>query len=210
MSGKKTVNLLHLTDLHFGYENPKDNIARGRRHEALSSLIETLRGLKDTEWKPDLIAISGDLSWKGKPEGYTELEKWLNDEVFRVTGLSAKDCVICPGNHDLNRGPVVTTTPEPAQADAYLHPNNLPYIPKARFEAYETFAGKLGIPMPELNGKPNRLVGVVTLEGIQFVCLNSAWFCMGDADSGSFGLGCLSYSKCAGSYPIRKSTMKRR
>ena len=34
-----------------------------------------------------------------------------------------------------------------------------------------------GIPAPRLHDEANHLVGVIELKGLQFVCVNSAWFC---------------------------------
>ena|SRR2546426_392996 len=94
------INLLHLTDLHFGYD--RDATARAQRAGALDLLVKEL-GKLETAWKPDVLVISGDLSWQGKPDGYTELAKWLTGKLFRAARLAAADCIICPGNHDLDR-----------------------------------------------------------------------------------------------------------
>ena len=50
------VNLLHLSDLHFGYDT--DETARAQREAALDPLIQIVKNL-DAAWKPQIIVISG-------------------------------------------------------------------------------------------------------------------------------------------------------
>src|SRR6266487_154799 len=94
------IHLLHLSDLHFGYDRDKTAIAQ--RAGALDLLLKVLGGL-ERDWKPQVVVISGDLSWQGKVAGYAELAGWLTKKLFPAIGLSAADCIICPGNHDLDR-----------------------------------------------------------------------------------------------------------
>jgi len=66
MAGK--VNILHLSDLHFGME-PTEKIAStavDQRNLTLEELTKTLAAL-DEKWRPDLVAVSGDIGWKSGP-----------------------------------------------------------------------------------------------------------------------------------------------
>ncbi len=90
-----TTNILHLSDLHFGDGNPV-------RGEVLKGLLKVLRKL-EPGWQPRILVMSGDLTCKGNPAGYTQLKTWLTGELFPLTGLTPQDCVICPGNHDIDR-----------------------------------------------------------------------------------------------------------
>jgi 3',5'-cyclic AMP phosphodiesterase CpdA len=94
------INLLHLSDLHFGYD--RDKTAGAQRAGALDLMVKEL-GKLERDWKPRVIVISGNLSWQGKPTGYKELAEWLTTKLFPATGRTAADCIICPGNHDLDR-----------------------------------------------------------------------------------------------------------
>src|SRR6266852_3039063 len=119
------INLLHLSDLHFGYD--RDKTASSQRAGALGLLLKTLRGL-ERDWKPQVIIISGDLSWQGKRAGYTELSEWLTTKLFPITGLTAADCIACPGNHDLDRDAafsLLKRTQDPDEADGVLRPERL-------------------------------------------------------------------------------------
>ena len=94
------VNLLHLSDLHFVED--KGGTARAERDSALDGLVDTLTHL-ELAWKPNLIAISGDLSFQGDPKGYEALAVWLKTKLLPTINLGPSDCIICPGNHDLSR-----------------------------------------------------------------------------------------------------------
>ena len=70
------LNLLHRSDLHFGYD--RTPLARKLRAGTLD------------------LRISGDLTWQGKKEGYVELRTWLETKT-------PADCVFGPGNQDIDR-----------------------------------------------------------------------------------------------------------
>ena len=57
---------LHLSDLHFGDQNETNS---AKRTNTLNKLLLTLKNLP-TEWKPQSIAISGDIGWKGLGNDY--------------------------------------------------------------------------------------------------------------------------------------------
>ncbi len=184
------INLLHLSDLHFGYD--RDEAARAQRAGALDLLLKEL-GKLEREWKPHVLVISGDLTWRGKPAGYTELAEWLTNRLFPATELAAADCVICPGNHDLDREEAFILPDreqDPKRADDLLWPERLARGFARPFHKFVKFAQDLGIPAPLLHGAANYLAGVRALHGIQFVCLNSAWFCRDSkTDRGQLWLG---------------------
>ena len=184
------INLLHLSDLHFGFD--RDQTARAQRAASLDLLRKELAKLTP-DWKPHVLVISGDLSWQGKPEGYTQLTEWLTNKLFPDAGLTPADCIICPGNHDLDRKAarsLVDRTQDPKRADEVLHPEDLAGGFARPFASFDKFAQDLGIPAPQLHGAPNHLAGVRQLHGIQFVTLNSAWFCRDSkTDRGQLWLG---------------------
>jgi formylglycine-generating enzyme required for sulfatase activity len=183
-------NLLHLSDLHFGYD--KDALARAQRAEALDLLVKTVRELAP-DWIPRILVISGDLTWQGKPSGYPELADWLTEKLFPATGLTPADCIVCPGNHDIDHDAafsLLDRTQDAKKADALLNPGRLAKGFAVPFEAFVKFAAGFGIPAPVLNGAPNHLAGTRDLRGLRFVCANSAWFCRDSAtDHGQLWLG---------------------
>jgi 3',5'-cyclic AMP phosphodiesterase CpdA len=70
--------LVHLSDLHFGRLDE-------RLLEPLAALVDRLR--------PDLVAISGDLTQRAKPEQFAQARAWLDT-------LHAPKLIV-PGNHDV-------------------------------------------------------------------------------------------------------------
>jgi len=184
------INLLHLSDLHFGYDH--DATARAQRAQALDLLVTEL-GRLDAKWRPQILVISGDLTWQGLPAGYTELGEWLTKKLFPATGLTAADCVVCPGHHDIDHEAAISLldrTGDPRKADQVLRPERLADGFARPFAAFVKFAETFGIPAPMLHDAPNYLVGVHDVRGIRFVCANSAWFCReSQTDRGELWLG---------------------
>lgn len=90
--GLLVMNILHLSDLHFGTETD----AKIWYSQLAEDLI---RGLKCKH--VDILIISGDIANKSVPEEYTAAQKFLEllSEEFK---LIPKHIVIVPGNHDLN------------------------------------------------------------------------------------------------------------
>lgn len=163
--------------MHFGYD--KDRTAQARRAEALDLLVKEISQLA-AHWKPQILVISGDLTWQGKAKGYPELAKWLKQKLFPATGLTPRDCVVCPGNHDIDREAAacpVDRTQDAKRADDLLRPERLEKGFAPPFGAFVKFARGFGIPAPKLHNKTNYLAGIVELHGLRFICANSAWFC---------------------------------
>ncbi|MCX6630035.1 MAG: metallophosphoesterase, partial [Candidatus Solibacter sp.] len=170
-------NLLHLSDLHFGYD--QDATAQAQRGGSLDLLVKEVRKL-GADWKPDIVVISGDLTWQGKASGYAALAEWLTRKLLPAAGLGATDCVVCPGNHDIDREAAFcldARTQDAKRADELLRPERLARGFAMPFEAFVKFAKDFGIPAPLLHGQPSYLAGVRELHGLRFVCANSAWFC---------------------------------
>src|SRR5690348_1648162 len=88
--------ILHLTDLHFGWEG-NDSSALADRKVCLEGLLIQLRML-EPEWKPTIICVTGDIGWRGISADYTQAKEWL-DELLRVCGLTYRELVMCAGNH---------------------------------------------------------------------------------------------------------------
>ncbi len=179
-----SINILHLSDLHFGYD--RDTTAKQARSEVLNGLVKIAKDLQ-----PQLLVISGDLTYQGKEQGYTELADWLTNKLFAATGLKPEDCVICPGNHDLDRNETMGIPIDSvAAADKLLRPEKLDRHLAPPFHRFQKFANAFGIVPPVLQDKPNHLVGVrlIPEHNLRFICANSAWFC-GDKDQGKLFLG---------------------
>jgi len=183
MSNKRDeINILHLSDLHFGIDNSK-RISKNRkdnRNECLRSLKETLSNLP-SEWNPHVIAVSGDIGWSGKSIEYREAWLFLKS-ILQLFKLTSNDLVICAGNHDLNRNhPEIQKIPENAdgtiniiQADELLELSELTKRMRP-FKDFIQFCEEKKIPPFSLNKEKNSLIGYRDFLNIRFISLNSSW-----------------------------------
>jgi predicted MPP superfamily phosphohydrolase len=194
---KQPVTVLHLTDLHFGCE-AKNSHGRSsgldERKNRLRKLTESLGKLakQQPDWRPQVVAITGDIGWKGIDDDYQLAKEWL-DELLQQLGLSYSQVVVCAGNHDINRVAVdrITVPTSAETADSYLQAD-ISDDDLRGFKAFTSFCESAGIAAYRLAGEnKNWLVGQTELAGLTFIALNSAWYCRGDNDRGNLWVGRL-------------------
>ena len=96
------VRILHLSDIHFGRNNPIYNleVEFQKKDTILQEIIQIISKMED---KPDHIIMTGDIAWHGKKQEFEEALKWF-EQLLAAAALSAEDITVCPGNHDVNRG----------------------------------------------------------------------------------------------------------
>ncbi len=185
------VNVLHLSDLHFGMERTEKipATALDQRELILSGLIETL-GLLDKEWRPHFVAVSGDIGWKGREDDYQKGKDWLTQKLLPTLRLDPGQLIICPGNHDIDREETLGMKPPVSsdEADAWLKLERLKNFSRP-FESFVDFCNKMGLPKLQIGDQSSRLTGKIDLHGLRFVVMNSAWFCRGDDDRNQLWLG---------------------
>ena len=187
----ETVNILHLSDLHFGME-PTEKIsstAVDRRNLTLKGMVKALEKV-DPEWMPNVVVVSGDIGWKGVESDYKKAKDWLTERLLPVLKLSPRNLIVCPGNHDIDRAKTIGMLPPPSskEADEWLKLENLEGFSRP-FEAYVTFCSETGITPLSIGDQKNYLAGMRDLGSLRFVVLNSAWFCRGDKDKDKLWLG---------------------
>lgn len=195
MQDNKTsnINILHLSDIHFGIEPTTDGIINShkiaQRKLVLQRLINTLKNI-DLEWKPNIIVISGDIGWRGKKEDYIEAKIWL-EKLMKTLNISSEQLVICAGNHDLDRGEAegFVRAEDYKDADKYLEKDNIVNKLQSCFKEYEAFANDIGIKPYEIGSKKGYLCGTLEIENIKFIVLNSAWFSRDNDDRGKLWIG---------------------
>jgi predicted MPP superfamily phosphohydrolase len=184
------INLLHLSDLHFGMEGDLKiaPTAIAQRKNALEPLITFVSGL-DMEWRPQMIAISGDIGWRGGPSDYTDAKKFI-ETLLKALGLDCDRLVLCAGNHDIDRSMTVGMLPPPSAeyADEWLRIENIKNFLRL-FDAYAAFCKDMSLPELRVGSTEQVIIGQRDLLGVRFVSLNSAWFCRGNDDRGNLWIG---------------------
>lgn len=100
-----TITWLHLSDFHLtciskDTDWTKESINQDTVIRSLLDAIDELLIKKDQ--KPDIIFITGDLTYGGKEEEYQVAEEFCN-QLLTITGLKKQNLFIVPGNHDVNR-----------------------------------------------------------------------------------------------------------
>jgi predicted MPP superfamily phosphohydrolase len=179
--------ILHLSDLHFGWDKNESRL-KNEREICLGSLLRVISSL-DPEWRPSIVCITGDIGWKGLEQDYVDVGPWLKGLLDRC-GLGFNQLILCPGNHDVYRplAQKIVRPSDPNVADEELGSAFAPHLLDS-FKNYIHFCESCGVPPLEIEGKHSFLVGSRYLEPFRFVVLNSAWFSKDDEDKDKLWLG---------------------
>ena len=95
---KDSINVMHLSDIHCGVDDKKLPKYRLERKQTIQAFHRDFDEIPP-EWKPDVIAISGDIGWTGCEEDYVKFQDFLQ-QLLIESGLTMDDIVCCAGNHD--------------------------------------------------------------------------------------------------------------
>jgi hypothetical protein len=165
--------ILHLSDLHFGYDENHD--MKVARAIVLGDLVESLSQV-DSDWRPTIVCVTGDIAYRARKEEYKEAAVWLY-HLLDTLGLGSESLLVCPGNHDVQRDKWerLLRPEKKVEADealAILSEDN----PIARhwrdpFENCEGFCRDLDIPPYKFGTDGSYLVGNRKVKGVNFVCL---------------------------------------
>lgn len=108
MSSTPAVNILHLSDIHFGSEHHFRQGSAQVGTPNRSSLIELIAEDLHEFPAPDLVVISGDLTSRALREEFDFARDFLS-ELSNICKISRNQFLIIPGNHDLLWGADKTT-----------------------------------------------------------------------------------------------------
>jgi hypothetical protein len=172
---------MHLSDLHFR----SDEQHKWDENIVLKALLGNVKGNLESGLHPNFIAVTGDISYKGKQEGY-KLAKEFFDELLGVTKLQKDRLFIVPGNHDVNQDAI---TPMAKNIVTFLNNreaiNNALTIPEdrhlilLRFNNYGDFINSYFAGHPSFNDEHYFYVSHLGLKEfgyeIAVMGLNSAW-----------------------------------
>lgn len=178
---------MHISDIHCGMSSGKSPKYRLERDEAIEAFHRDFDKIPD-DWKPDIIAITGDLGWSGHSDDYVEFNKFL-ENLLAETKLTTESVICCPGNHDKYL-PKAHKFPATIKGVSKYHSindvwNNLKPLAK-NFNYFSKNLKALGIePLCNNSGVESTryLYGYRIIKGIYFIVLNSAWLCDWREDS---------------------------
>ena len=142
------MNILHLSDIHFGRNYPRYRIDDpfDKHDEILDELIERLSGLDDM-LKPEHIVFTGDIAWRGQRDEFDEALVFFR-RLLDALGLTGKDISFCAGNHDIDRDykcidAAVTNDSVKLNDELYLYENIHLFEPV--IHEYNRFCSELGV-----------------------------------------------------------------
>lgn len=175
------MRILHLSDLHFGIEKSKNKAIEDidSRDNYMEELLDQVREIAE-EKQIKYVFITGDIAYTAKKQEYEKASKWIR-ALINVCNIPASSVFICPGNHDVDRGELFDKEVPNSQkkANELLTTKYFSQISK-RFEQYIEFCKELGVSSYKIGDDENYLVGAVTREDINVVCINTAWFAKSD------------------------------
>lgn len=186
------VNILHLSDLHFGIEKHRTVTGkrqRFRQKELFKKLIDTLKD--DTclprNWKPDVVVISGDIAWSGDSKEYQEFNDEFLTPLMQALNLDIRRIITCPGNHDIIRDNAEGFE-RPHSDTRKLQIKNITResISKRRKSHFEGYIKVF------CDGDPQGLCQSIMLPEwpwVRFLVMNSAWDSRDDEDEGTLRVG---------------------
>ena len=172
---------LHISDLHFGYEN---NEIDTMRRELLRQLAPRIKPI-------DCIFITGDFRYAPtyKTDFPSEVLTYVQD-LQNALGVSPENTFVAQGNHDLNRGegnsyPKMIETARNAYqtSNGEFDPFVLRNVETMREPYKELYEAIRGRPEPE------RWHYCEERNGYNIICLNTAIFSCRDKEDGELILG---------------------
>lgn len=158
------------------------------RKNAMDGILQALSGLSASD-RPHIVIVSGDITWQGRPEGYKEATSWLRT-LLDTLELDSSHLVVCAGNHDIQRSETVGMTPptDGRDADQWIRVESWANFVRP-FNNYTAFCAEFPIGILQIGEHVSYLAGVREIEGLNFLVLNSAWFCRDNNDRGKLWIG---------------------
>jgi formylglycine-generating enzyme required for sulfatase activity/3',5'-cyclic AMP phosphodiesterase CpdA len=190
----KTVTWLHLSDLHFRASEQN----RWNENIVLRALLVDLRERMASDGlRPDLILVSGDIAFSGKPEEYA-LARQFFDDLLGALGLSKERLFIVPGNHDVDRSAItrgaatIAASLNDRQSIAeVLTADDDRRLIMRRFNSYADFVNSYLAGHQAFDDEHYFYAQQLDLKAgpVAVLGLNSAWLSGSDQDLGHLALG---------------------
>lgn len=198
--GRGPLTWLHLSDLHFG--STREVLAEA----ALDALVRDIARPEVSVPKPDLIFVTGDVAWHGRPAEYDRAAFFLH-RLGEATGLDLRTrCFVVPGNHDVNRDvarrfgarsmvDALRGIEDPAELVKSLDelvsdPSQIRVLGE-RQQAFFEWCEWMSLPTRLAPERPwwSGLAAEVNGWDVGVLCLNTAWTSRDDQDRGRLVLG---------------------
>lgn len=162
----KPITIVHLADMHVSVEQTAEFKKRSK------AFLADLAALKVS---PDLVVISGDLSFSGKKDQYDIVQRNLLAPLCKATGIEPHQIVIGIGNHDIDRA-VVDPIFEKGVLATVKNGDFSPLVDDEKFKAIE---GAF-IDFCASNGYKYTPVNVFDFDGLKvgIAVLNSTRLCL--------------------------------
>jgi predicted phosphodiesterase len=193
------LKILHLSDFHFKTDNVSQDIV-------LSSLSKQIQTICNTEDKPNMLIITGDIAFSGKTEEYLLAKEFIN-KVAQYCNINIDNIFIIPGNHDVDRKKIgkgqidwwYNFKDDSALIDVLSSDQSFPII-KSKTDAYYEFLKEFMSGKTEI-GKYGEYVTQLPFGNgglsLKIIGLNSSIFCGYDGDDQKkLALGLPQVTKC--------------
>ena len=190
----ETITWLHLSDLHFRIGSQYDS------RIVLNALLRDVADMMHGKGlSPNFIAITGDISFSGNPDEYQQAKEFL-DDLLESTGLTKERLFVVPGNHDVDRSVISTSTLSAAAASTLQdrkmvnhflgNPSDRKLVFQ-RLRNYADFVNDYFGPVLSFDDDHYYYVKHLTIgsQKIAILGLNSAWLCGSDMDQNKILIG---------------------
>lgn len=189
---KKTISWLHLSDFHIRAEKEWE------QDVVLNSLAEDIKDRFSETNKPNLLLLSGDISFSGQEDQYLLAEKFVRN-LMSVTGIQAGSVFVVPGNHDIDRNieedafdGARSKLKDSNSVDRFFSNADRQATLFKRQKAFRDFVNRLAPPEPtytENSFAHTKTVSVGSIN-VRVLLIDSAWLSEGNnRDQGSLVMG---------------------
>jgi len=190
--------ILHLSDLHLSEGSQWDTV------DILTRAKDSVKDLCDQGLRPDLIAITGDLTHRGTKTEWELVRRWIDSTFLSPDlGFEPRHLAIVPGNHDVDRSSVSagaralqeklrSQATQQAIAEVFADPHDRTTMLR-RHSSYLAFQSSLmgnGIENPWWS--TDHVLGAIN---IRIVGICSSWMSCSSDDKGRLAIGRFQFSQ---------------
>lgn len=193
----KELKWLHISDFHC-----KENI-KWSQDLVLNSLLNDIKQKYSGESKPDLIFVTGDISFSGKKVEFDMAQEFI-DELSEVTSVEKDKVFFVPGNHDVDRneeedaivGARILTNSLFELDRIYSNPKRLKTLYN-RQKNYRNFANANRSERIYLEDSSTHNIEIKLKSiKIKILLLDSAWLAHDDTDCRKLAVGLQQITNC--------------